>query len=49
MVIAATCLLATIAGTAAPHVLAAKLEADDKRLWLHSGLTREQYEQRGKA
>ena len=49
VVIAATCLLATVADISAPRVLAAKLEADDKRLWLHSGLTREQYEQRGKA
>ena len=43
--IAATCLLATVAGDTAPQILAAKLAADDKRLWLHSGLTRDQYEQ----
>ena len=47
--IAATCLLATITGPNAPAFLAGKLENDDKRLWLHSGRTREQYEQRGNA
>ena len=46
VVIAAVCLFARSAGPNAPAFIAAKLTADDARGWLHSGLTREQYEHR---
>jgi NTP pyrophosphatase (non-canonical NTP hydrolase) len=46
VVIAAVCLFAHAAGSRAPAFVAEKLAADDARGWLHSGLTREQYEHR---
>ena len=46
VVIAAVCLFVRTAGSRAPAFIAAKLAADDQRGWLHSGLTREQYEHR---
>ena len=47
VVIAAVCLFAQAAGAHAPGFIAAKLAADEARGWLHSGLTREQYEHGG--
>jgi len=44
VVIAAVCLLAQVAGDGAPLVIADKLADDDARGWLHSGMTRKQYE-----
>ena len=45
IVIAAVCLFANAAGMDTDRILIAKLRADEARGWLHSGLTREQYEQ----
>ena len=54
IVIAAVCLFANAAGMDTDTILTAKLRSDeveafvgrtDDRGWLHSGLTREQYEQ----
>lgn len=48
IIIAATCLLATVAGQDAEHVIAAKLAADDARGWLHSGMSRAEYAARSR-
>ena len=47
VVTAAVCLFALTAGNRAPAFIAAKLNADDARGWLHSGLSRAQYEHGG--
>jgi hypothetical protein len=44
LVISSTCLLAHVTGYGAPIVIADKLTADEKRGWLHSGMSREEYE-----
>jgi len=44
VVISAICLHALACGDAADGVIRVKLAADEKKLWLHSGETREQYE-----
>jgi predicted nucleic acid-binding protein len=44
IVIAAVCLFANAAGMDTDEILIAKLRSDEARGWLHSGLTREQYE-----
>jgi NTP pyrophosphatase (non-canonical NTP hydrolase) len=44
VVIASVCLLAQIAGNLAPEVISIKLADDEKRGWLHSGMSREEYE-----
>lgn len=45
VVIAAVALLARCAGHEAEQAIAQKLQADEKRGWLHSGLTRAEYDQ----
>lgn len=44
VVIASVCLLACAVGVQADRVIVAKLERDEARGWLHSGMTRDEYE-----